>query len=173
MVKSDQYPEIDLEKFDTYEWATHAQLVDNAVYALNDLILKAKIVKAVESELKGLGFDRVSTNPDLIINFIVFEEPTEFIGYAPANEDNYYKEYWDSFGPGEELGPMKKYEIQSGTLLIQLFSPEEKKIVWQGYASGIMDGQVFDKSEERIAEAVELIFEEYDARADDYKSTGR
>jgi hypothetical protein len=38
--------------------------------------------------------------------------------------------------------------------------------VWQGYASGLMNGNAFDKDKNKIAEAVSMIFDSYTHRAD-------
>ena len=45
---------------------------------------------------------------------------------------------------------------------------ESGQVVWQGFASGLIENNTFVKDEGKIHEAVNLIFEEYDQRAREY-----
>jgi len=54
------------------------------------------------------------------------------------------------------------------TLLVSMADRESGKVVWQGFASGLIENDAFIKDEGKIREAVNLIFEEYNQRAKEY-----
>jgi hypothetical protein len=58
--------------------------------------------------------------------------------------------------------------VKAGTLLVSLVDRKKGAIVWQGFASGLIDNNQFIKDEVKIHEAVNLIFENYGMRADNY-----
>jgi len=63
------------------------------------------------------------------------------------------------------------YVVEPGTLLISLVDRKKGSLVWQGFASGLIDNNTFIKDEGKIREAVNLIFDEYGMRATDYDRT--
>jgi hypothetical protein len=50
--------------------------------------------------------------------------------------------------------------------MIHLADRKTGKLVWQGYASGLMDGNVFTKEGNKIDEAVSMVFDKFNYRAD-------
>ena len=172
IVNSDERPNVDMSKYKTYSWASHVIDATSASFSLNNLVLKNNIKKTVEEEMEGLGYDK-STSPDLMVGFVVFDEATEFKGFADLQEDDFYYDYWYAFDSDEELGNSETYQLEEGSLLIHMVDVKSGEIVWQGYASGIMDNDVFDFKPNHVAEAVQLIFEEFDYRGDELENTGR
>ncbi|WP_020528933.1 DUF4136 domain-containing protein [Flexithrix dorotheae] len=172
-VAADKLPETDFSQYKTYDWSSFNKFKYYTFYSLNDISLKSDIINAIESELTGLGFETAS-NPDVMVNFMVFEKPTKFKGYKENNDpaNDYLHDYFLSMEPKGDL-ITKEYEFQEGTLLIQMVEVESGNMIWQGYASGIMDNNIFNRKKDNIEEAVELIFEKYPARADQFESTGR
>lgn len=161
-VAADQQLNTDFSKFKTFNWASQVDSeLDQDYYFLNDLILKSQIRDAVKSELMGLGYTQDS-NPDMVVNFRVFDRPTQIKGY-----EGYGVTYW-----GDEqyrlISDTTTYAVEAGTLLISLVDREEGNIVWQGFASGLIEDDKFIKDEGSIHEAVNLIFEEYNQRAREY-----
>ena len=171
VVNADERPEVDMSKFKTYGWASHIIDETTASFSINNLVLKNQIKTTVEDEMKGLGYEK-STSPDLMLGFVVFDKATEFKGYGNIKDDDYYYDYWYGFG-NEKLGKAKTYNFEPGSIVIHMVDTNTGDVVWQGYASGIMDNNVFDFKADNIAEAVQLIFEEFDYRADDFETTGR
>ena len=156
LVAMDERPGTDFERYETYSWTENVVNADAGAY-LNNRVLKSTIQDAIEYELEARGYENKDNNADMLINFRVFEEPTEFQGYVDSDLDE---------GEFIEAEDAKTYQLEAGTLLIQLMDKEEGTVVWQGFASGIMDGEVFDKSPERIKEAVHEIFDKYEYSAD-------
>ena len=172
IVNSDERPEVDMSKYETYGWSTTITDETDATYSLNDIILKDKIKRTIEDEMAGLGYDK-SMKPDLMLNFVVFEGETEFTGFGNLQQDDFFYNYWQLFSPDEELSGIEKYNFKKGSLVVHMLDMKKGTVIWQGYASGIMDGDVFDFDPNRIEETVELIFEEFDYRGDDLDNTGR
>lgn len=162
-VASDRDLDADFSEYKTFSWTSQVDNeLDEGLYFLNDLVFKSKIRDAVESEMMGLGYTETKNDPDLLVNFRVFEEPVRIKGY-----EGYGTSYW-----GNEqyrlISDTTSYAVEAGTLLISLVDREEGAIVWQGFASGLIDDDKFIKDEVKIYEAVNMIFEDYNQRAREY-----
>jgi len=176
VVGSDKSLEADFDKYKTYYWSSHAADADNLGFLTNDAVLKALLRGAIAYELDARGYLLDETNPDFLVNFRVFEDASEFRGYTGVKRD---ENYW---GPNEiQKNPLslkidaetrqpenvRFYRFNNGTLLINFVDTETATLVWAGYVTGLMEGDVFDKDETRVKDAVKVIFEEYGYRADD------
>ncbi len=160
IVNSDKALNTDFSKYKTFGFASQVQ-TKNGLFFLNDYVLKNLIKHDVWHELETRGYDMAQQNPDLIVNFRVFDKPVEIKGFAGGTETGYWgtEEFRD-------VDSQRTYKLDAGSIIIQMADRTTGKMVWQGYASGITDGKVFDKDREKIAEAVSLIFNEYNNRAD-------
>ena len=162
-VKADRNLDTDFSKFNTFYFASQADAwLDEGMYFLNDLHMKAMVRDAVKAELMGLGYDLQSSDPDLIVNFRVFDEPVTLKGYS-----GYGTSYWgdERYREPEDT---TSYDVEAGTLLISMADRESGRVVWQGFASGLIQNNEFIKEEGTIREAVNLIFEEFNQRAKEY-----
>lgn len=164
-VKADEKLDVDFSKYNTFGFASHVDSeLDEGVYFLNDLMFKGTIREAVEHELEGLGYKSDEASPDLIVNFRVFDQPVTLKGYQG---EGYGSTYWT----GERVREPEdttSYQVEAGTLLISMLDSKTGQVVWQGFASGLINDDVFVREENAIKEAVNLIFEEYDHRANEY-----
>lgn len=159
MVAMDEKPDADFEEYQTYAWTSDVE-GPSTIFTLNDLALKSTIKDAIQYELDARGYQMAGgPNADLLINFKVFEEATEIPGFTQDP---------NVIGPdaARELENKKTYQLEKGSLLIQMVDKKDGNVVWQGYASGIMDGEVFDRSPERIRDAVQKIFNKYEHEAE-------
>ncbi|MDJ1499203.1 DUF4136 domain-containing protein [Xanthocytophaga agilis] len=160
-VNSDKQLNIDWSKYKTYAWASQVDSkLDPGIYFLNDLVLKERIRSAVGYEMDGRGYEKVSQSPDIIVNFRVFDQPTTLKGYT-----GYGTSYW---GSQEVRQPedTTSYNVERGTLIVNVIDTKSGETIWRGFASGLMNGTTFNKEEEKIKEAVNLIYQDYPARAD-------
>src|SRR5688572_16740688 len=82
-VESDQSLDTDFRNYKTFYWSSQADawLDEGGIYFLNDLGMKAVVRDAVKGELMGLGYQLQSHEPDLIVNFRVFDRPVSLKGY--------------------------------------------------------------------------------------------
>lgn len=162
-VASDRDPKTDFSKYKTFYWASQIDSqLDEGFYFLNDLILKAQVRDAVKAELMGLGYKPDANAPNLIVNFRLFDKPAHLKGI-----EGYGTNYW-----GDQtyrlISDTTTYHVEAGTLLVSLVDSKEGKLVWQGFASGLINNNEFLKDEGKIREAVNLIFDEYGLRAKEY-----
>lgn len=162
-VKSDRALDVDFNQYKTFYWASQADSwLDEGLYFLNDLTMKAMIRDAVKSELMGLGYQMQSYNPDLIVNFRVFDKPVTIKGY-----EGYGTSYWGD-QRYRQPSDTTSYHVEAGTLLVSLADRQSGKVVWQGFASGLIKDNEFIREESKIRQAVNMIFEEYNHRAKEY-----
>lgn len=176
-VSSDKSLTADFDKYKTFNFAR--QVSDNqiVVYFLEDAILKSNVTEAVQYELEARGYEQASSNPDLVINFQILDKPTEFTGYTGVYRD---ENYWgttemrkDAIGltPEAEVRTadnQQTYQLEKGTLLIHIVDSDSGELIWQGYASGILNQKNPIGDDSGVKEAVSMIFQTYDWRADDY-----
>jgi hypothetical protein len=163
-VDSDEQLNTDFSKYKTFYWASQVdnELDEGGIFFLNDLVLKAQIRDAVRSELMGLGYRESNENPDLVVNFRVFDKPARLKG-----TEGYGTDYWGS-QQYRSISDTTTYDVDAGTLLIDLVDRQQGTIVWQGFASGLINENQFIKDETTIHEAVNLIFDQYGQRAKEY-----
>lgn len=162
-VKADRELDTDFDKYKTFYWSSQADAwLDEGMYFLNDLGMKSIIRDAVKAELMGLGYEMQSLEPDLIVNFRVFEKPVTLRGY-----EGYGQSYWTD-ERYREMDDTATYDVEAGTLLISMADRRSGKVVWQGFASGLIEDSAFIKDEGKIRQAVNLVFEEFDQRAKEY-----
>ena len=163
VVQSREAADVDLSRMKTFAWASQVNgALDAGNYFLNDIVLKADIRDAVKSELDQRGYRHDPESADIIVNFRVFDEPVIL---------NTYESYGEAFwGDVEFKNPMDSVntELQAGTLIISMVDREAGKLLWQGFASGLIEKNKFIKEEEKVREAVKLIFERYNYRASEY-----
>lgn len=162
------------EEYRTYAWATSAADESNLKYSNNDPVLKDQIKSAIEYEMEARGYRMDENNPDLLLNFRVFEEDTEFTGFSGANQD---EDYW---GMGVQSGGVRPqddariFNLEKGTLFVSLVDKANSTLVWQGFVSGVLDDDT-SANTAQVREAVNTVFSEfgYSASADGTNNTGR
>lgn len=90
---------------------------------MNDLVLKKQIRDAVGFSMDGRGYKFQRQNPDLIVNFRVFDKPTTIKGYASSGSGY--------FGTDEvqSLGEEKDINVQSGSVLVNLVDTKNDQVV--------------------------------------------
>lgn len=159
-IDADKKLNTDFSKYKTYTWASQVDnKLDPGFYFLNDLELKDRIRQAVAFEMDGRGYKFQRDSPDLIVNFRVFDKPAKIEGY-----DGYGTTYF-----GNELREpedMKTIDAKAGSIIVNLIDRKTGQSVWRGLASGLTNENGFDRDHNKIKEAMNLIFEKYEYRAD-------
>lgn len=149
-----------MENFNTYAFASQVDnKLDAGFFFLNDLVLKDQIRNAVKHEMASRGYTHTTSSPDLVVNFRVFDKATEI-----QNLQGLGDAYW---GAGEaDRFTQETVSLKEGSVIVHIVNRKTGELVWQGYASGLMDGNVFNKDKDKISEAVSMIFDTYNHRAD-------
>lgn len=150
----------DFSKYKTYSWASQITDPKNGIYFLNDLLFKAQIRDAIDHEMAAKGYTYQPETGDLVVNFRVFEQSTEIM-----NNQNLGAGYWSA----DEQYPynnQNKVKLDRGSILVQMIDRKMGEQVWEGYASGLTNGNAFDKSKDKVYVAIGQIFKRYDHRGD-------
>ena len=114
-------PRTDFSKYHTYKWV-------NIGGAQRDQIMDAEIKQAVDSQLATKGMAKAdSDKADL------------YIGYQTAVHQ---EQQWDAWGTrsfGMGVGSWTSSTISIGTLVLDMYDPATKQLVWTGSATKTID----------------------------------
>jgi hypothetical protein len=114
------------------------------------------IGKEIKSEMQSLGYTYTETNPDLLVIYRVLDEP----GTITRIEG--------SRASGTPDPSLEQFEAEAGTLMVSIMDRETSNVVWQGFVSGLKDGDNhFTSDEGQIKAAAEILFDRFDHRGDD------
>lgn len=154
-----------IKQFDTYNWAATIDQIPtdkvligpNGVYVYNNQSTRSQIKDAIQYELSARGFKRDTASPDMIINYIVFEQEAEL---------RTYNGYQIVGGLDTVRTPdnVTTTLVKPGTLFITMNGTNGEGVVWQGYASGILSPALV-KDPAKIKSAVQQVFNEFDYKA--------
>lgn len=154
-----------IKQYKTYNWATNIDNIPtdkvfvgaNGVYVFNNVSTRSQVKEAIQYELSARGFDMNASDPDMVVNYVIFEQEGElrtYNGYQVINGI-------DSVRTEENVA---RTPVKPGTLLITITSGETGGVVWQGYASGILSADLI-KDPAKIKSAVQQIFNEFNYKA--------
>ncbi len=113
------------------------------------------IEKSIISRMKFLGYKQSANRPHLIVGFKMFSDSLKFNGYNQPAIEEWVKSQDENLG----YNP-KKLNMQSGTLLIQLYDRRQNRSVWQGYATTLYGGIDFN-NQRHLRNAVISILDKY------------
>jgi len=112
---------------------------------------KQTIINSVKNEMTRRGYQYVEKNGQLIVSmFVILKNKTEYQsytnhygGYAGYGGGwGYYGAPWAygyGWGPGYSSTTVTSRDYVQGSLLIDIFELEGKKLIWQGIGTGEVD----------------------------------
>jgi len=125
-------------------------------------LLNQVVEKSIISRMKFLGYHQVNHRPHLLISFKMFTDSLQFTGYQqPAIEE------WVESQREDLTYDKQKYDLKSGTLLIQFYDRRQNRSVWQGYATTLY-GSIDFKNNRHLKNAVISILDKYRFWADGF-----
>ena len=116
--------------YKTYQW------VDYKTVDVGDQLLDRDIKRAVDEQLAGKDLRRVETGGDLLVGYetsISQEMQFESLGSA------WCCPWWGPWGRSSGNTRITSSTIEVGKLVIGLFAPATKQLVWRGAASKTLD----------------------------------
>ena len=114
-----------------------------------------QIERAILARMKFLGYKQSATKPHLIIGYKMFPDSLTFNGYnQPEIED------WMKSQTADLNYNAQKYDIKTGTLLIQFYDRRQNRAVWQGYATTLY-GSIDFQNSRHLRNAVISILDKY------------
>ena len=154
-----------IKQFKTFTWATSIDNIPTdqifigpgGVHVFNNLSTRSQIKEAIQYELTARGFKNDSSNPDMVINYMIFEQEGQlrtYNGYQVVNG-------LDSVRTEDNATSVT---VEPGTLFVTISGAADQGVLWQGYASGILSEDMV-KDPAKIKSAVQRIFNEFDYKA--------
>lgn len=159
------------ETFSLFPWDPHNEQVVNEY----DRLL---IEGAIKDEMAMRGLKHVEKDGDLVIStFVLLQEKTMNQAYTNhyggAAGGGYYGGGWNYYaspwaygygwgGPAYTSTTISSRDYVEGTLLIDAFQLEGKKLVWQGIGSGEVN-EDFSKRDKKLPAAIGHIFRKFPA----------
>jgi hypothetical protein len=156
-----------LAEVKTYGWTTNIDkipagrvfLSPTGVYVFNNESARKRIKDAIEYELNARGYKMPATGaaPGMLVSFLITEQADTLqrvSGYVTVRGE-----------PVISNDDVESVPVQPGTLIVNLTDNKNDKMVWQGFASGIIKPEDVN-NEVKIREAVSSIFSQfnYDAK---------
>src|SRR5215469_9599890 len=117
-------PGTDFSKYHTYKWVT----VKEGPHT--DPSLDAKIKQSIDSQLAARGLTRTDDVVDLDIEY---QLAISSVQVWQTYED------WTLAGPAARLPQRKGFLIGVGTLVLDVYDPTEKELIWTGRANTALD----------------------------------
>jgi hypothetical protein len=117
-------PGTDFSKYHTYKWVTIRES------GQPDQILDAQIRQSIDSQLAAKGFTKVdSDKADLLVRY-----------QAGVTKEREWNAYGRGFGfPLPDSGTATSSTINVGTLVLGVYDPAAKQLVWTGSATKTID----------------------------------
>ena len=139
--------------YKTYQW------VDYREVPVGDQILDQEIKRAGDAQLAGKGLRRVESGGDLLVGY-----------QAAISQEKEFNSLGGWGGPGWWGGPWGNTRVTSSTidvgkLVIGMFDPATKQLVWRGSASKTLDiNKDPDKNYRNLEKAMAKLFKNYPPR---------
>lgn len=146
-VKYNFMPGTDFSKYHTYKWVA----IEGASHP--NQIMDAEIKQAVDSQLATKGLTKASgDNADL------------FVGYQIAVDQ---EKQWNAYGMGGGvrfggMGSATSSTINVGTLVVDMYDPSTKQLVWTGNATKTIDpSSNQEKNQKNLNKAMAKLLKNY------------
>jgi len=144
-VKYNFMPGTDFSKYHTYKWVT----IEGGSHP--NQIVDQEIKQAVDTQLATKGLTKTTGDTaDLLV------------GYQIAVDQ---EKQWNAYGGGFRFGGMgsaTSSTISVGTLVIDMYDPGTKQLVWTGNASKTMDpSSNQEKNEKNLNKAMAKLLKNY------------
>jgi len=146
-VSSNYMPGTDFTKYHSYKWVN----IEGGAHP--NQIVDAQIKQSVDSQLAAKGLTKTdSDKADL------------FVGYQVAVDQ---EKQWNGYGMGGGIrwggmGTATSSTINVGTLVLDLYDPTTKQLVWTGHATKTMDAKSSqEKNQKNLDKAMAKLLKNY------------
>jgi hypothetical protein len=113
------------------------------------------IEKSILARMKFLGYKRAERRPHLIIGYKMFPDSLRFNGYIQPDIETWVKNHDANLNYDPQ-----KFNLNTGTLLIQFYDRRQNRSIWQGYATTTY-GRVDFNNQRQMKNAVFSILDKY------------
>jgi hypothetical protein len=143
------------KKYRTYDMLKPIGIKDSSM-------MNEAIEKSIASRMKFLGYKKTGTRPHLIISYKMYHDSLKFNGYIQPDIEAWVKTRKENLNYDK-----KKYNLKTGTLLIQFYDRRQNRSIWQGYATTLY-GDIDYGNQRQLRNAVISILDKYRFWADGF-----
>lgn len=136
------------KKYRTFDIMKPAGMVDSSMS-------NSVIEKSIVARMKFLGYRQATNKPHLIIGFKMFNDSLKFNGYIQPDIEEWARNQKEDLNYDQQ-----KYDLKTGTLLIQFYDRRQNRSIWQGYAT-TMYGSIDFNNSRHLKNAVISILDKY------------
>jgi len=146
-VKYNFMPGTDFSKYHTYKWVT----IEGGAHP--NQIVDAEIKQAVDSQLTAKGLTKTDG-----------DKADLYVGYQIAVDK---EKQWNAFGTGGArwgggMASATSSTITNGTLVLDMYDPTTKQLVWTGNATKTLDPSGNqEKNQKNLDKAMEKLLKNY------------
>lgn len=146
-VRSNAMPGVDFSKYHTYKWVQ----VAGATYP--NQIVDAEIKQAVDAQLSAKGLTKATG-----------DKADLYVGYQTAMDQ---QKQWNAYGEGGRwfgggMASATSSTIDIGTIVVDLYDPGSKQLVWTGQATKSMDPSSNQaKNQKNLDKAMAKLFKNF------------
>jgi hypothetical protein len=135
----------------------------HAVGDMTDSTMMGSVIeKSIISRMKFLGYRQSEHRPHLIIAFKMYKDTLKFNGYNQPDIEEWARHKNENLDYDKQ-----KFDMNSGTLLIQFYDRRQNRSIWQGYATTVYGGIDFNNTR-HLKNAVISILDKYRFWADGF-----
>ena len=146
-VKSNYMPGTDFSKYHTYMWIN----IEKGAHP--NQIVDAQIKQAVDQQLSAKGMTKTDN-----------EKADLYVGYQIAVDQ---EKQWNAYGMGGGvrwggMGSATSSTINVGTLVLDMYDPASKQLVWTGNATKTIDpSSSQEKNQKNLDKTMEKLLKNY------------
>lgn len=146
---------VDFAKYHTYSWISTK---------VQEPLWNDRVTKAIDGQLAAKGWRRVDSGGDASISVVgsTRSEQTMETWYMGGFGGGWYHRGWWLAGPGVSEVVIDRTPV--GTLHIDIFDSQSKKVIWHGVCTDTLTGNP-DKNEKKLEKAVADIFKKFPPHA--------
>ena len=98
----------------------------------NDL-MATRVASMIKQELREGGLTEVQSDPDLYVTYHFTSQDRKSYTTTSFGYDGYWDDWYGwGMGPGMGSSMTREYTYTEGTLIIDAYDSQEKKMVWRG-----------------------------------------
>ena len=157
-VRTNYMPGTDFSKYHTYAWVNGVQGVPT-VGGHPDQILDAQVKQAIDSQMAAKGFTKVedSSKADLLLGYqLAIDQEKQINGFG----DNLGG--WGPRGGGFDTFSASTSSNYTGTFVVGMYDPAEKKLAWIGAAQHAIElSKKPEKNLERLNKGAQKLLKDF------------
>jgi hypothetical protein len=145
-VRHNFMPGVDFSKFHTYKWVN----IEGGAHP--NQIMDAEIKQSIDSQLASKGLTKTSD-----------EKADLYVGYQVAVDQ---QKQWNAWGTGRGfgggMGTATQSTINVGSLVLDMYDPTAKQLVWTGTATKTIDpSSNQEKNQKNLNKAMQKLLKDF------------